>query len=236
MEIKIAHLYPELLNLYGDKGNINALCKRLSWRGIDSEVKTIKLGDNIVFSDFDIVVLGGGSYREQIMVCNELLPMNSAVRDYVENDGVMLATCGGYHILGKTWQSDSETIDGLGILDMYTEQNSDRLMGNVIIDSPIINDRITGFENHSELVYTNMPPLGKILYGNGNNIKDKTEGSIYKNLIGTNLHGPVLPVNPKLADWILTQALTNKYGDIQLSDLDDSYESKARDYIIQTYL
>ena len=236
MKIKIVHLFPQLLNLYGDKGNINALCKRLTWRDIEAEVKCINTEDEFDISDADIIFIGGGTDSEQVTVCQMLEKKKDEISDYVENNGVMLATCGGYHMLGASWQTDNETVSGLGILDVYTEQGDDRLMGNVIIESPAAGCKITGFENHSGRTYSNLPPLGETLFGNGNNGKDKTEGAIYKNVIGTNLHGPVLPANPQLTDFILSKALEKKYGDVTLSPLDDTAENKAREYIIDKYL
>ena len=233
MEIKIAHMYPELLNLYGDKGNINALCKRLTWRGIDASVKRFDLNDDLNLEDIDILFIGGGSDREQKIVCERLLKEKEKIKEYVENEGVTVAVCGGYQLLGKYTKLDTETIDGLGILDLYTEQKSERLMGNVVIDSPLTGCKVTGFENHNGRTYSKHSALGKVIIGNGNNGIDKTEGSVYKNLIGTYLHGPVLPANPALTDYILLKAIEKKYGEYCLAPLDDSAEKNARDYIIK---
>ena len=179
MKLKIVHMYPDLLNLYGDKGNITAICKRLEWRGIASEVQCIELNDAVDFSDVDIVFLGGGSDREQIIVCKKLLEHKNAISDYVENKGVLFAVCGGYQLLGKYYKLENDTIEGLGIMDFYTEQESKRLIGKVVLESSITGGMITGFENHGGRTISDLPPLGKVLYGHGNNGKDKKEGSVF---------------------------------------------------------
>ncbi len=236
MKIKIAHMYPDLLNLYGDKGNITALCKRLVWRNIEAEVVPFNISDKVDFSDIDIVFLGGGSDREQLLVCQKLLEQKERITDYVENGGSLAAVCGGYQLLGKYYKLDSETIEGLGIMDFYTEQSKGRLIGKVVLESSLTGGKITGFENHGGRTFSSLPPLGKVLFGNGNNGKDKKEGAVYKNAIGTYLHGPVLPANPALTDLILKNALDKKYGEVELMPLDDRAEDTAREYIIKKYL
>lgn len=237
MKINICHLYPDLLNLYGDKGNITALTKRLLWRGIEASVTEYKIDDVPDFSDKDIVFLGGGSDREQRLVCNKLLEQKGKLSEYVENNGCLVAVCGGYQLLGKYYKLDNETIEGLSLVDLYTEQKPGRLIGKVVLKSSIFDDYIVGFENHGGRTYTNtLPSLGSVLYGFGNNGEDKQEGVVYKNIIGTYLHGPVLPANPKLTDFILEKALKQKYGEVALTPLDDSAETDAREYIVKKYL
>lgn len=237
MKLKICHLYPDLLNLYGDKGNITALKKRLEWRGIEAEVTEYTISDKPDFSDKDIVFLGGGSDREQKLVCGKLLEMREALEEYVEDNGCLAAVCGGYQLLGKYYKLDSETIEGLSLVDIYTEQKPGRLIGKVVLKSDVIGDYIVGFENHGGRTFiNNETPLGKCLYGCGNNGEDKLEGVVHKNIIGTYLHGPVLPANPKLTDYILERALIKKYGEATLAPLDDSAEKDAREFIINKYL
>ncbi|MBE7042339.1 MAG: glutamine amidotransferase [Ruminococcaceae bacterium] len=236
--ITIGHLYPDLLNLYGDKGNIAALQKRLEWRNISVEIKEFCVNDTIDFSALDLVFLGGGSDREQQIVCNKLSEQKAELKEYIESDGVLMAVCGGYQILGKYYQVQNETVDGLGLLDFYTENKSERLMGKVVIQSGLFDDYIVGFENHGSRTYTNHLPLGMVKHGNGNNGEDHMEGVIYKNTIGTYLHGPLLPANPKLTDWLLTKSLERKYGQDapKLTPLDDTDEDAARNYIVKNYL
>ncbi|MDY4976611.1 MAG: glutamine amidotransferase [Clostridia bacterium] len=236
--ITIGHLYPDLLNLYGDRGNITALQKRLAWRGISSELRQFVLSDEIDFSQLDLVFIGGGSDREQLLVCKRLLEQKSALQEYVETDGVLAAVCGGYQLLGSYYQLQQETIEGLGLLDLHTESKPNRLIGKVIIQSGLFDDYIVGFENHGGRTYTSHLPLGMVKYGKGNNGEDQMEGAVYKNVIGTYLHGPVLPANPKLTDWLLSRALNRKYGEDAppLFPLDDRQEDAAREFIIRKYL
>ncbi len=236
--ITIGHLYPDLLNLYGDRGNITALQKRLAWRGISSELHQFELSDEIDFSQLDLVFIGGGSDREQLLVCQRLLEQKEALREYVESNGVLAAVCGGYQLLGEYYQLQQETIEGLGLLDLRTESKPKRLIGKVIIQSGLFDDYIVGFENHGGRTYSSHLPLGMVKYGNGNNGEDQMEGAVYKNVIGTYLHGPVLPANPKLTDWLLGRALERKYGEDAplLFPLDDRQENAARAFIIQKYL
>lgn len=237
MNLNICHLYPDLLNLYGDKGNITALKKRLEWRGIQASVTEYTIGDTPDFSDKNIVFLGGGSDREQKLVCKKLLEQKEKLKEYVESGGCLAAVCGGYQLLGKYYKIGSETIEGLSLVDIYTEQKPGRLIGKVILKSNIYDDYIVGFENHGGRTFINKEtPLGSCLYGHGNNGKDGCEGVVYKNIIGTYLHGPVLPANPKLTDYILERALTVKYGEANLTPLDDSAEKSAREFIINKYL
>lgn len=237
MKLNICHLYPDLLNLYGDKGNITALRRRLEWRGIEAEVTEYKIDDTPDFSDKDIVFLGGGSDREQRLVCGKLLEQKEKLSEYVENNGCLAAVCGGYQLLGKYYKLEDETIEGLSLVDLYTEQKPGRLIGKVVLKSEIFDDYIVGFENHGGRTYTGgAKPLGKVLYGCGNNGEDKCEGVVYKNIIGTYLHGPILPANPKLTDYILERALEKKYGEVHLTPLDDSAETEAREFIVNKYL
>ena len=237
MELTIGHLYPDLLNLYGDRGNIITLQSRLERRGIAVNIKTFALADEIDFSELDIVFIGGGSDREQQLVCNRLCEQKRAIRHFVEQNGVLLAVCGGYQLLGDYYRLKNELIHGLGILDIRTEQEDGRLIGNVVLQSEYTNGTIVGFENHGGRtdIGSHMP-LGKVLYGHGNNGRSGAEGVVYKNVIGTYLHGPLLPKNPALADRILQNALNKKYSTATLPPLDDTLEQQAHDYIVNTYL
>ena len=241
LNLTIGHLFPDLLNLYGDKGNIESLKKRANWRGIDVQVKEYGLSSEIYFDELDIVFIGGGSDREQLIVCKKLKQIETDLHTYVDNSGVLLAICGGYQLLGRYYKLQNETVTGLGILDIYTETDNPRLIGDVIIKTDIYGQKtkIVGFENHSGRTYiNNHKPLGVVKYGNGNNGSDGLEGVIYKNVIGTYLHGPLLPKNPLLTDYLLEIALKKAYPDTftELPELDDSLELKARDYIINRHI
>ena len=238
MKITIGHLFPDLLNLYGDRGNIQCLLQRLKWRGIDAEVQTFSIEDEIDFSTLDIVLLGGGSDREQMLVCNRLKEIKDEFKSYVESMGVVIAICGGYQLLGKYYETDEGKIEGLDIVDMYTVQEKGRLINNIFIKSDLFEMPIVGFENHGGRTYINdNKPLGKVVFGKGNNGKSGYEGVVYKNVIGTYLHGPLLPKNPQLCDYLLSKALERKYGADKavLAPLDDKEEKEANKYIVDRY-
>ena len=237
MQITIGHLYPDLLNMYGDKGNITVLSNRCKWRGIETSTKCFNLDDEIDFNSLDIVVLGGGTDREQKRVCARLLEMKGRFTEYIENNGVVLAVCGGYQMLGKYYRLKEEEVEGIGAIDIYTDYNVKRLISNVIIKSDICDTEIVGFENHAGRTYIgSCAPLGRVVHGGGNNETDKTEGIIYKNVLGTNLHGPLLPKNPEVCDYLIKNALIKKYGACELEKLDDATEIKANQYITQKYI
>lgn len=234
--IVIAHLYPELLNLYGDKGNIACLEQRLRWRGIDVEVVEVLAGEEPDFTGYDIVLLGGGSDKEQKMVCDKLQKVQPQLKEYVENNGVMLALCGGYEMLGHYFVNAEEKMDGLQILDSYTEPGTERMFANVIMESDIGDMPIVGFTNHSGCTRINEHrPFGEVTVGYGNAGEKGQEGVIYKNLIGTYLYGPLLPKNPEVADWLLAQALERKYGSAKLTSLDDTVERAGNAYICNRF-
>ncbi len=235
MRLTIGHLYPDLLNLYGDRGNIQCLQKRLAWRGIEPEVKAVHAGDKIDFSKLDLILLGGGSDREQKLVCRYLKKVKQSFREYVEDGGVVLAVCGGYQLLGNYYKTNQTTIEGLEILDIHTEWKVKRLTGNIVVRSKLFQHPVVGFENHSGRTYIgNYTPLGQVISGQGNTGKSGQEGIIYKNLIGTYLHGPLLPKNPEVCDYLLEHALRWKYRrKIVLEPLSDVLEQRANRYIAE---
>lgn len=238
MKITIGHLYPDLLNLYGDRGNIQCLMKRCQWRGIEAETIAFELNDSIDFSKLDIVLLGGGSDREQMLVCSRLREIRQDFKEYVEQNGVVIAICGGYQLLGNYYDTDQGRIEGLELVDMYTEQGEGRLISNIVLQSDLFDMPIVGFENHGGRTYINTnKSLGKVLYGAGNDGKSGYEGIVYKNVIGTYLHGPLLPKNPQLADWLIQHALERKYGqNAVLAPLDDSQEKEANAYVYHRFV
>lgn len=238
MKITIGHLYPDLLNLYGDRGNIQCLMKRCQWRGIEAQTIPFELDDKIDFSKLDIVLLGGGSDREQMLVCKKLREIRGAFREYVESDGVVIAICGGYQLLGNYYHTDQGIIEGLELVDMYTEQGEGRLISNIVLKSDLFEMPVVGFENHGgRTMIKDNRPLGKVLYGSGNDGKLGYEGIVYKNVIGTYLHGPLLPKNPQLADWLIQHALEKKYGQkTELSPLDDIQEKEANAYVYHRFV
>lgn len=236
-KITIGHLYPDLLNLYGDRGNIACMMQRCIWRGIDAETIEFNTGDAIDFTKLDIVLLGGGSDREQMIVCHNLLEIRESFQAYVEDNGVVIAVCGGFQLLGKYYSTKQGNIEGLNLVDIYTEQGEGRLIENIILQSELCDMPVVGFENHGGRTYINdNRAFGKVLYGLGNDGKSGYEGVVYKNVIGTYLHGPLLPKNPQICDWLLSKALERKYGSAELSELDDSQEKEANAYIYDRYV
>ncbi len=229
MKLTIGHIYPDLLNLYGDQGNIRCLEMRLKWRGLEAEVIPILAGEPIDFKKMDILLLGGGSDREQKIACRYLLEYKEDFRTYAGDNGVLLAVCGGYQLLGTHYRTKDDYIRGLGLLDIYTEWAPRRLVKNIILESPLSPCPVVGFENHGGRTYIgNHRPFGKVLFGAGNTGKSGYEGVLYKNVLGTYLHGPLLPRNPHICDHLLKQALKRRYGqDIALSPLWDQMEQLA---------
>lgn len=222
MEINITHLYPDLLNLYGDKGNIAAFSKRLEWRGIKAAVTEIT-EDTFSLENTDILFLGGGSEREQNIVKERLGKMRDEICRYAEDGGVVLAVCGGLEMLAELKVIDAQVLQG--------ERISDNIIISCDIDGKSFN--VSGFENHTGRVAPNAGvPLGKVMYGKGEN-----EGVIYKNVFGTYMYGPLLPKNPALTDIILTRALKKKYSDFdELTAVDDELENLANRNIINRCL
>jgi lipid II isoglutaminyl synthase (glutamine-hydrolysing) len=238
MELTIYHMYPDLLNLYGDIGNIINLKKRCEWRGIDAKIVNFTVETDIEIEEADIFFMGGGSDRGQSIVYSDLIKYRNVLTNAIENNSVFLAICGGYQLLGESYiDAMGNRIPGLGVLDYTTESEEGRLIGNVIIKNHLhLNpETLIGFENHGGRTYHDYDTLGTILTGNGNNGKDNLEGMIYKNCIGTYLHGPVLPKNPHLADHIILSALKQKYDIKKLDQLDDKLEYKAHNRVLELY-
>lgn len=236
MKLTIGHLYPELLNLYGDRGNVVCMVKRCLWRGIRAKAVEYHIGDRIDFSKLDIVLLGGGSDREQRIVCRELKKVQKEFKRYVEDDGVVIAVCGGYQLLGKYYRTREGVIEGLGLLDIYTEQGDGRLIGNIVLDSGLSDVPVVGFENHGGRTYLcGHKPFGRVLYGAGNDGVSGYEGVIYRNVTGTYLHGPLLPKNAQVCDHLIERALERRYGPVELKELDDRMELAANEYIFRRF-
>ena len=235
-KLKIAHMYPDLMNLYGDRGNLICLQKRMQWYGLDCNIKNIHLEDKLDFNQIDMLFMGGGSDREQGLVYNDLIKKADQLMQHI-NDGLpMLCICGAYQLLGTYYQShDGQVMEGLGFFPFYTVGKKDRLIGNILLESEFNGHKSTvvGFENHGGRTYfddQNLQALGTVTKGHGNNGEDKTEGICFQNLIGTYLHGPLLPKNPLLADFFI-QAMTQRKG-IELDTvLDDSIENIAHEQV-----
>lgn len=236
MELNICHLYPDLLNVYGDTGNILILKYRAEKRGIKVNVTNISIGDKFEGKDYDIVFFGGGQDYEQSIVSDDLNSLKKlALSQYIEQGKVFISICGGYQLLGKYYTTpEGEKLNGLGILDIYTEGGNTRFIGNTVIYNEDFKETYVGFENHSGRTYIgSLKPLGKVLAGYGNNGEDGYEGCVYKNSYCSYFHGSLLSKNPELADRFLETALGKKYGSIKLTPLDDSLEFKAKEFIVK---
>lgn len=228
--IKIAHLYPDELNLYGDSGNVLCLYNRLIWRGYDVSVEHIGIGDRL--NDFDILFIGGGQDREMKIIENDLRRKADMISYSVQQGRVVLAICGGYQLLGQFYRTfDGDEIKLTGALPFYTEGSDVRMIGNFVYQTEF--GKVVGFENHSGKTYLgkSLKPLGKIITGFGNNGADSTEGVLYKNTFGTYAHGPVLPKNPAFADELIKRALDTK----ELQPLDDTAENLCHNQLISRF-
>lgn len=234
LKLKIAHLYPDLLNIYGDFGNVLALKKRAQWRDIDVQVVQINAKDKFKSDDFDLFFSGGGQDNQQIIAARELLNNAPELRKAAHCHKPMLVICGSYQLFGKYYQpEDDERLEGISIFDAHTIAGKKRFIGNVTATCSFLPIRtIVGFENHSGLTYLGeeAEPFLKIKIGKGNNGADKTEGARFNNVFGTYLHGPLLPKNPHFCDYLLQLALNNKYEcEIPLMPLNDQIEYFAHE-------
>jgi len=221
-QLKIGHLYPKLLNIYGDGGNIITLQKRAEWRGYEVIIDEINSGDTQI-DEHDIYFIGGGQDLQQIEVSKELQRHKDFLTQERDRGVVFLGICGGYQLLGHYYQPrNGDKLMGISLLDAYTIAGNKRFIGNVTVKTEYPeSSTLVGFENHSGLTYLQgeTKPIGSILVGHGNNGKDLTEGAKYKNVFGTYLHGSFLPKNPKFADYLLELALGEK-----LKPIDDTIE------------
>ncbi len=238
--LTVCHLYPDLLNLYGDRGNVLAFMRRCSWRGLSVQVREVNLGDPVEFADYDFLFIGGGSDREQALMAADLKTRVDALRMAVDNGLVVLAICGGYQLLGRYYRTpQGHEIPGLGLLDFYTEAGDKRIIGNVVLEAELAGKKtkLVGFENHGGKTFINgQKPLGSVLYGHGNNGQDGQEGVRYKNVFCSYLHGPLLPKNPVLTDYIIALALERKGYSSKLNVLDDEIENLANQAMVDRLL
>jgi CobQ-like glutamine amidotransferase family enzyme len=240
-ELRVLWLYPDHMNIYADRGNISVLERRCAWRGIKFSLSTAGPGEGIDPELHELLYIGGGQDRDQALVANDLVETKrDAIGAALAREAAMLAVCGGYQLLGHSYQlSGGESLPGVGIADLRTvREPGRRLIGNVVIDTDLGNGarRLAGFENHGGRTYLgpDEKPLGRVLSGFGNNGKDGHEGVRRGRLIGTYLHGPLLPKNASLADVLIEWALAARYGEIGgLDPLDDTLEDRAHDCAVR---
>lgn len=238
-QFTIGWLYPDLMNIYGDRGNILVLQKRAEWHGLEPKVVELGRGASSEMSDVDLFFFGGGQDREQALIYEDLIQYKrEALEKSVQEGAQILAVCGGYQLLGQYYQtSDGQRYDGISMIDVRTEAGKKRFIGDVVVESAIddvMPKTLVGFENHSGRTFLGpqAKPLGRVTSGHGNNGSDKTEGCIQGGVIGTYMHGSLLPKNPQLADYLIKAAIKRR-GVSELSPLDDSAELAAHDWILQ---
>jgi lipid II isoglutaminyl synthase (glutamine-hydrolysing) len=239
MVIRICHLYPRLLSVAGDRGNLLALTRRCAWRGIGSRVAEADVGVAPDFTQFDLILVHGGQDREMRVAARDIETKAASLRDAIENGTVVLAVCAGYQLLGKHYAPVlGPPIAGIGVLDAITEGSSTRFMSHIAVDCDMGRGgtrTLVGFENHSGRTYLGegAKPLGRVIAGSGNNGSDGTEGARYREVYATYLHGPVLPKNPWLTDHLISRALIHRYRDADAPDplapLEDQTETQAHD-------
>jgi hypothetical protein len=237
VSIRICHLYPKLLSVAGDRGNLFAVTRRCAWRGIEANVVEADVGDLPDFTEFDLILLHGGQDCEMRVAADDLALKAGSLRAAIEADAVVLAVCAGYQLLGKYYApTGAEPISGIGVLDAVTEGGSTRFMSHIAVACDLGHGgqhRLVGFENHSGRTYLGpgADPLGLVIAGSGNNGEDGTEGARYRQVYATYLHGPLLPKNPWLTDQLISMALVHRYGDAEwleaLTPLEDNAEAAA---------
>lgn len=246
--LRICHLYPDLMDTYGDMGNIITIQKRCQWRGIETKLVNSTIGDKLpAINEIDFFFFGGGQDIAQTIVTQDLKRKKAFIKSAIENNAVLLSICGGYQLLQKYFKTKSgKVIEGIGLFDAYTLGSNTRMIQNLLIKiNPDIQSEIdmayprseirdpkselVGFENHSGKTHLGkgVKPLGTVIKGAGNNGEDKTEGAVYKNAFGCYLHGSLLPKNPHFADYLIAKSLERKYGPVKLKPLEDSIEWQA---------
>jgi lipid II isoglutaminyl synthase (glutamine-hydrolysing) len=237
--LRICHLYPDLLNLYGDRGNIIVLVTRARWRGIEVIVTEAPLGKRITPDGADLFFIGGGEDRQQRIAAGDLAAMKRGpLEEAVEDGAVVLAVCGGYQLVGHYYRpAEGDDLPGIGLLDLWTEHpgpQARRLIGNLVIQPEDGDPPLVGFENHGgrTRLGPGARPLGRVISGFGNNGEDGWEGAVSKRVYGTYLHGPLLPKNPAFADRLIREALNRRHRGFELPPLPNMLEEQARAAIL----
>ena len=230
--LQLVHLYPDVMNIYGDRGNVLALRYRCERRGIAVELADVNIGDPFDPAACDLVLIGGGQDREQRRIAGDLVEKGAALRQEIDEGLPALAVCGGFQLFGHRYvDHEGGIIPGIGVFDMETRHpgpRADRCIGNVVLETAF--GEIVGFENHGGRTYLapGQEPFGRVRRGFGNNAGDGTEGARHRDAIGTYLHGSLLPKNPALADELIRLALKRRYGEeVELPALDDAIEDAA---------
>jgi CobQ-like glutamine amidotransferase family enzyme len=234
VKIVVGHLYPDYLNIYADRGNIAVLSRRAAWRGHELEVRAVSVGDPLQGDEHDLLYVGGGQDREQALVARDLVAKAEDVRRAVAGGAAVLAVCGGYQLLGRSYRDFHGTeLPGIGLLPFDTVAGERRMIGDVLLEcelEPGVRRTLAGFENHvgRTRLDPGADPLGRVVAGFGNDGESGFEGCRVGRVVGTYLHGPLLPRNPWFADWLLGQALAHRLGESpEITYLDDELETDA---------
>jgi lipid II isoglutaminyl synthase (glutamine-hydrolysing) len=234
VKIVVGHLYPDYLNIYADRGNIAVLTRRAAWRGHELEVRNISVGAPVEPGEHDLLYVGGGQDREQALVAEDLAGKAVGVRAAVDGGAAVLAVCGGYQLLGRSYRDlQGEDLPGIGVFPLETVAGETRMIGDVLLEcelEPGVVRALAGFENHAGRTYLDpgAEPLGRVVAGFGNDGESGLEGCRVGRAVGTYLHGPLLPRNPWFADWVLAQALAHRLGEPPVFEaLPDELEQQA---------
>ena len=234
MKIVVGHLYPDYLNIYADRGNMAVLARRAAWRGHELEVRSVSVGDPVRPGEHDLLYVGGGQDREQALVATDLVTKAEGVRAAVDGGAAVLAVCGGYQLLGRSYRDlYGDDLPGIGLFPLETVAGDRRMIGDVLLEcelEPGVVRTLAGFENHAGRTHLDAgaKPLGRVVAGFGNDGESGYEGCHVGRAVGTYLHGPLLPRNPWFADWVLAQALAHRLGEPpELAPLPDDLELEA---------
>jgi CobQ-like glutamine amidotransferase family enzyme len=234
VRLVLGHLYPDYLNIYADRGNMAVLERRAAWRGIELDYRPISVGDRVGPGEHDLLYIGGGQDREQALIAPDLAAKAEQVSEAVAGGAALLAVCGGYQLLGRFYRDRSGAeLPGIGLFPLYTVAGERRMIGDVLLEcelEPGTTRTLAGFENHAGRTFLEdgARPLGRVVAGFGNNGEDGFEGCRLERAIGTYLHGPLLPRNSWLADWLLGEALARRLGEPPaLERLPDDFEEDA---------
>jgi lipid II isoglutaminyl synthase (glutamine-hydrolysing) len=234
VKIVVGHLYPDYLNIYADRGNIAVLARRAAWRGYELDVRSISVGEPVRAGEHDLLYVGGGQDREQALVAQDLVAKSEGVREAVADGTALLAVCGGYQLLGRSYRDfHGADLPGIGLFPLETVAGDTRMIGDVLLEcelEPGVRRTLAGFENHAGRTHLDpgVQPLGRVVAGFGNDGESGWEGCRVGRAVGTYLHGPLLPRNPWFADWLLAQALARRLGEPpEFEPLQDELELEA---------
>ncbi len=236
MKLRVGHLYPDYLNIYADRGNIAVLAARARWRGLELEVRPLAPGDPTPAGEIDLFYVGGGQDREQALIAPDLAARGPELAEAVAGGAALLAVCGGYQLFGRFYRDQSgDELPGVGLFPLHTVAGERRMIGDVLLECELEpGDRraLAGFENHAGRTYLDegAEPLGRVVAGFGNDGESGYEGCRVGRAVGTYLHGPLLPRNAWLADWLLSQAIAHRTGEVPTFEpLEDDLEAEAHE-------